>query len=124
MAAWSHLQQQLGTRGELATGDTHVLTFGLTEDGAAVEPTVSSAEFNLKTALTVADASSTVQKTLGSGIAVSGSTVTVTIAASDTSSLTADTTYFWALKIKESDNTVTTVAAGTITFRATAALAL
>lgn len=123
--ATNTLAQAVGVDRPVAIGETAVLTVALTKDGAAYSPTVSSAEFNVKAALSDADADALISKTLGSGVTVSTSTATVTIAASDwaANGITTSRTLHYALKLVESSGTVTIVAAGTLTVQRTAVLA-
>jgi hypothetical protein len=104
--------QVLGDDGSVALGDTHVLTFPITKDGAAYSPTVSAATFLAKTAVTDADAAAVITRTLGTGIAIVTSTATVTITPANQSALTATTTLYWALKIRESNGVESTLADG------------
>ncbi len=125
MAVADPLSQTLGVRPRIAIGDTVVITIPLYQDGAAWSPTVSAAEFNLKSALSDADSAALITKTLGSGVTVSGSTATVTIASANwaTAGITDSAVYYWALKIEESGPIVTTVAGGTMAVTRTAVLA-
>jgi hypothetical protein len=125
MAVSDLLNQTLGVRPRIAIGDTVTITVALYQDGAAWAPTVTAAEFNLKENIDDADADALITKSLGSGVTVSGSTATVTIASANwaTAGITESGTYYWALKIEESGPIVTTVAAGTMLVKRTAVLA-
>lgn len=108
-------------------GDTLVITVTLYKSGALYSPTVTAAEFNIKTAVTDADSAALITKTLGAGtIVVSTSTVTVTVAAANwaTAGIVATATYVWALKLQEAAGTITTVAGGTLEMTLTPVVAL
>ena len=109
----AHLNLTLGIDGDLPLGDTHVLSATLYRDGGVVSPTVSSASFVVRA--TITSTAALISKVYGAGVAVSTSTITVTLNPSDQTGLAAGT-YVFGLELVESDGRTTTVSAGTITF--------
>lgn len=106
--------QQLGSDGSIALGDDIPIALSVFKAGAAYPVTVTDAIATFKRNVTDDDSAAVITKRLGTGIAVSGSTVTVTIASSDQTSLSQTTTLAWACRIKESSGAQTEIASGTI----------
>lgn len=111
-------QEYLDFDFEVAIGDTVKLDVAVTRPagGPAVDVTGATFYCTGKTSpLTQSDVQAQFQKTSGSGIVIAnaaGGLVTVTIAPSDTSSLTAQTRLYVDVQMNEADGTVTTVSAG------------
>ena len=94
-------------------GDTEVIVLPVMKSGAAWTVTDAEAWFYGKRKLTDSDADAVLSaSTDASTIAVSGSTVTVSVPASQTDDLTRDTVLFWACRIKETGGQVTTIDRG------------
>jgi hypothetical protein len=106
--------QQLGIDGSIALGDDIPITLPVKKAGAAYPVTLTDAIATFKRNVTDDDAAAVITKRLGAGIAASGSTITVTIAAADQASLSQTTTLFWGVRIKESSGAETTIASGTL----------
>lgn len=101
-------------------GDTLSFTATVTQSAAPVDLTAAQVWFTAKHSATDADPG-IFQKTIGSGIAVSGTDhnlLTITVDPADTAGLDAPTTLHWDLQIKEAGGRVTTVAGGTIALAA------
>lgn len=107
--------QQLGAAGDVVLGDTLELTITLTKNGTPYEPTCSAMEATFKLKLTDSDANALVTKTMGAGVVINGSTVTVTVPPSDLTSLSKTTTLYWSVRIEETSGVITTVADGSVT---------
>lgn len=108
----SQFNQKLGP---VALGDQFALTFPLVDaDDAPWTPTASAAKFMAKTARDDDDADAVLSETLGAGIAIVGSTATVTITQADQAALTASTTLYWSLRITDNFLGPITVGAGTL----------
>ena len=91
---------------EMYSGDTKTLAVAITDaDGNAVTLTGATCAYTIRTAITSTTALVT-KATGGSGITVSGSTVTISLAPADTADL--DGTYYHELQITDSAGHVST----------------
>lgn len=108
------------TRLEGKRGDTNIYT-GTVKDTANAAVNLSGCTLRFTAKLNVTDtdaASTTIKKYTGSGITHvndAAGTYRITIAASDTSSLTATTLYHWDLQLTDGSSQVFTVDSGTLT---------
>jgi hypothetical protein len=105
----------------MTRGDTYTFDVTITRSSSPVDLTGASFWCTAKNSLADDDVDAVFQKTLSSGIAVVGAAangkIRVTIAATDTATLshTATTALQIDVQMKESTNQVTTVAQGTLT---------
>jgi hypothetical protein len=107
--------QMLGVSGDRALGDTHPITIDVYKLGALYSPTVTSAVALFKLTPTADDSAAVITKTLGSGISITGSVVTVTVTPADQATFTATVTLYWAVRIKEASGDQSELASGTLT---------
>jgi hypothetical protein len=101
---------------EMYSGDSKTIEVAITDaDGNAVMLTGATAIYTIREAITSTTALVT-KATGGSGITISGSTVTITLAAADTASLAG--TYYHELEITDTGGNVSTAFQDVVTIKA------
>lgn len=103
----------------LIRGDDRTLTVTVVDDlGAAANLTgILGMWFTVKRHQTDTDLEAVIQKSLGSGVAVTdaaGGIATVTLTAANTASATG--LHFWDVQVKTAAGLITTLATGSVTF--------